>query len=153
MRIYVVGMPAAGKTTLGRKWAAKLKFAFVDLDERIETKAGLTIPQLFAQGGEALFRVWEAKVLRQTADYQRVLITTGGGAPAFADNMAWMKTHGLTVFLDVPLPELVRRLLADASERPLFAHQDEATLIQTLQERYAQRLPFYQQAHLRVVPR
>ncbi|KAA9340318.1 shikimate kinase [Adhaeribacter soli] len=148
MHIYLIGMPGAGKTTLGRQLAATLNLPFIDLDEAIEKQAGLTIPQLFEQKGEAYFRQLESEVLKTVSDSaERLVIATGGGTPCFSDNMAFMNKNGTTVYLRTEPDVLVQRLLnQELSQRPLLKGKSETELLAYLTQTITARQPFYLQA-------
>lgn len=153
--IYLVGMPGSGKTATGKRLAKATGLAFADLDARIAEHAQMPVPEIFARYGEEYFRKLESEQLRQTAGWQRHIIATGGGTPCFLGNMAWMNRHGLTLFLDVPLDELVRRLTANAQaqqKRPLFAGKSVDELTESLSAMLQTRLPFYETACFRLLP-
>ena len=99
MKIYLVGFMGCGKSTYGKKLAGKLKYSSVDLDKLVEEKAGKTVYEIFESEGEDAFRKLEAEALRETADLDNCVIATGGGAPAYWENMAWMNENGKAVFL------------------------------------------------------
>ncbi len=153
--IYLVGMPGSGKTATGKRLAKATGFAFADLDACLVEHEQMPVAEIFARHGEEYFRQLESGQLRQTARWQRHIIATGGGTPCFLDNMAWMNRHGLTLFLDVPLAELVRRLTANAQaqqKRPLFAGKSVDELALSLSAMLQTRLPFYETARFRLLP-
>ena len=155
--LYLIGLPGSGKTTLGRQLAAHYGRAFLDLDAAIVAEAGRSIPEIFAQEGEAGFRAREAAALRAVAAQPGppLVVATGGGAPCFLDNVAVLRGSGFLLWLDVPLPELVRRLGRSRTSRPLLAAAigPGATPAQALSDHLhrtlATRERFYAQAHLR----
>lgn len=150
MLIYLIGMPGAGKTTCGQSWSKQLGYKFYDLDVFIETVEGSTINRLFAQKGEQYFRQLEHDTLRQISQGTHRLIATGGGTPCFFDNIAFMKSKGLVIFLDPPLSHIHSRLQKQ-SQRPLFEQvTSPEQLFQTIDKLYQQRLPYYTQANLRL---
>lgn len=134
-------MPGAGKTTLGRGLAALYGLPFRDLDEEIVARNGRSIPDIFARHGEIYFRELEAATLRAVVgEHERLVLATGGGTPCFHQNADFLNQHGLTLWLDVPVEELLGRLRHAAATRPLLAALPgaealEARLRQTLDER------------------
>jgi shikimate kinase len=147
--IILVGMMSSGKTTLGKKLAKLLSYRFVDLDKLIENSENMSIPEIFAQKGEAYFRSIESKILKQTLPNKRVVIATGGGAPCFFDNMDYIKTIGISIFLDVPAYELAERITNHGKDdRPMLSGVTD--LAQELQLKINDRRPFYERADLKI---
>ncbi|RZK63140.1 MAG: shikimate kinase [Hymenobacter sp.] len=154
--LYLIGLPGSGKTTIGRRLAAHLGWEFRDLDVDIAAQSGQTIPEIFAAEGEAGFRQREAAALRAVAlrPGPPLVLATGGGTPCFHDNLAVLHQTGFTLWLDVPVPELVRRLAHSHSTRPLLAASEpsetpEKVLFDRLSRTLAAREWFYAQARLR----
>ncbi|MEZ0539674.1 shikimate kinase [Fibrella arboris] len=155
--IYLIGMPSSGKTTLGKRLARALHYHFVDTDRLITREEGRSVADIFAQEGEAYFREAEARVLRTIKSGASLVVATGGGMPCFHDNMTYIRQTGISVFLNVSPEVLAQRMIthvqqfpADAQERPLFKPND-LDLLDTLRQKYAQRLPIYQQADIRIM--
>ncbi len=148
MLLFLVGMMGSGKSTLGRQLARRLGYAFVDLDDYIEEREGSTIAQLFEQEGQDRFREKEREALEAVVlHYGKAVIATGGGAPCFFDNMCFINRHGESVFLDVPVEEIVNRLAAsDLALRPLLAGKTEAELKAFVDTALNTRRQFYEQA-------
>ncbi len=141
-------MPGSGKTTLGKGLAAHLMVDFIDLDVEIENAEQKSIPEIFNQQGEDHFRMVESRLLREWASGTRSFImATGGGAPCFFNGMETINKSGLSVFLDVPISELIERVKIN-QERPLLQSMDEFALKEKLQSLRDQRLTCYQQAGL-----
>lgn len=150
MRIFLIGMMAAGKTTYGRQLAQALKLPFIDLDTTIEEQTGQTIPELFAVS-EQHFRAKESEALQQQVDLNAAFVmATGGGTPCYGANLELMQQHGPVVFLFTPLETVAERLKKEQAKRPLVAQLSEMEIAGWLQEKYQQRLPFYLQAQVAV---
>lgn len=151
-RIYLIGMPGCGKSTLGKQLAEKLNLKFIDLDDAIEAEIGTTIKEYFAHQGEGNFRIQEREVLRSiSAIDDGFVMATGGGAPCFHFNMDFMQDHGITVFLDVTPGDLALRLMEDGLEkRPLFQSYDHQDLIQELRNMKEKREPYYNEAEVKI---
>jgi shikimate kinase len=148
MKIFLIGLPGSGKSTLGKEIAASLQIPFVDLDAEIEGTAGKDIKTIFKEKGEDYFRHVESDCLRQwTASARDFVMATGGGAPCFFDNMANLNKSGTTVFLDVPPAEVVRRInRTERAERPLLGRVHHDELKDHVQRMRTLRLSFYSQA-------
>lgn len=148
MRIYLIGFMGSGKSYTGKRLAHLCSFPFVDLDAYIEEKAGMPIPQIFEADGEDGFRIREQQALHETLEWPNAIISTGGGAPCFFDNMEWMKQHGLVVYLEASSQVLSHRLGSEMQHRPLLQGQTPETLVGFIEERIAQRRAWYEQAHV-----
>jgi len=136
----------SGKSTLGRKLAATLNLAFIDLDTFLEEKYFRTIPQIFAEEGEAGFRKKEQNVLHEVSAFDHVIVATGGGAPCFFDNMEVMNNTGFCIFLDVDTASLVSRLIHAKTERPIIKGKSPEELHLFIEEMMLKRRPFYEKA-------
>lgn len=148
MKVYLIGFMGSGKSFLGRQLASQLELDFLDLDEQIEKKAGMAISQIFERHGEDHFRELEQTVLQETKESARTIISTGGGAPCFFDNMEWMNQQGLTIYLQTTPTLLADRLQSEMAHRPLLAHLSTTELIQFIEDKVASRTDFYEQAHI-----
>ena len=149
-KIYLIGMPGAGKTTLGRSLATLVSLPFYDLDKQIEKAEGLSVAEIFTSKGEDHFRTTEAKVLRNLIESpEPFILSTGGGTPCFYENMNLLCRTGLTVFLDPPI-EIIERRLASSRNRPLLQAAPEIPLLEKLTLLKQKRLSYYAQASLRI---
>ena len=146
--IVLVGMMGSGKSATGRKLANRLGMPFVDADTEIETAAGMTIPEIFAQRGEAEFRDGERRVIgRILATRAPLVLATGGGAFMNAETRQRVKELGISVWLKAE-PEVLLRRVRKRSNRPLLQTADpEATLRRMLGERE----PIYALADLTIL--
>ena len=124
VRIFLTGYMGAGKTTLGKAFARQMDIPFVDLDWYIEERFHKTVGELFTERGETGFRELERNMLHEVAEFENVVISTGGGAPCFFDNMDFMNRTGKTVFLDVHPDVLFRRLRVAKQQRPILQGKD-----------------------------
>jgi shikimate kinase len=144
--IFLIGFMASGKTRVGKLLAARLGWAFVDLDELVVAAAGATIPEIFARDGEAAFRQHESEAVRAAAARPRTVIATGGGAACREENITAMLGAGRVVALEVSPEEAVRRAGATSGRPLLDGKSDPVGAARSL---LAAREPFYARAHLR----
>ena len=143
-------MLGSGKTTLGKQLAAHMNIPFVDMDWEITKKENNSVQEIFAEKGEDYFRKIEAEVLSElAATKDSLIIGTGGGAPCFHQGIDVINHAGFSIFLDVPVEELVSRL-AKATDRPLLNTEDDDEKAKRIQELRARRLPVYQRAHVTI---
>jgi len=118
--VFLYGPPASGKTTLGKRLAEALKVPFVDLDAAIVDAAGKSIPEIFAQEGEAAFRDRESKTLESVIAGEAPIVSLGGGTLLRPENRALCEAKGTVICLDAPNEEeLARRIYAAKGSRPL----------------------------------
>ena len=148
--IVLVGMMGVGKSSVGRRLAARLSIPFVDADSEIEKAAGMTIPEIFARHGEAYFRSGEARVLARLLESGPQVLATGGGAFMNDDTRALVKLKGVSVWLHADFDVLMRRTSKRRSDRPLLQSEDPG---ETLRRLLAEREPTYALADLTVQSR
>jgi shikimate kinase len=147
MRIYLIGFMGSGKTTLGKRLARRLEYAFVDLDHELEESEGVSIPELFRIHGEAHFRQLERKALHATGKLERVVVSTGGGTPCFFDNMDFILEHGVSVYLRMSHLSLAHRLENAFVKRPLVENLYGEELVNFIEKKLREREPYYLRAH------
>jgi shikimate kinase len=145
--IVLVGMMGVGKSSIGRRLAARLGVPFVDADAEIEKAAGMSIADIFARHGEADFRSGEARVIARLLDGGPQVLATGGGAVMNADTGAAIKAKGVSIWLSAEFDVLMRRINKRKNDRPLLQTADPAA---TLRELLVAREPVYAQADLTV---
>lgn len=141
MRVFLVGPPGAGKSTVGRHLAAQLQADFFDLDEVIQERAGADIPWIFDVEGESGFRDRESAVVNDLASRDNIVIATGGGVVLRPENRAVISSGSTVVYLAASLSTLVHRT-AGKKKRPLLVGKD---VRQVLQEIMAIREPLYRE--------
>ena len=132
-KIVIIGMPGSGKTTLGRMLAEELNIKFFDMDEYIVEKTGRTTIQLF-ENGEEYFRDIESETCKELAQYDNILISTGGGVIKRKANIDVLNEEGLIIFIDRPVENILGDV--DVSFRPLLKDGKEK-LLKLYDERYA----------------
>lgn len=132
--IVLIGMPSAGKTTIGKMLEEKLGKEFFDLDDMIIAKAGKSIPEIFQESGEAGFRAIETKVAIEASKMNNKIIATGGGVVKHKVNMDFLRLNGITIFIDRDIDKLI----SSDPNRPLSSSK------QALQQMYKERYPLYQ---------
>ena len=116
MRIYLIGLPASGKSTVGKELSKAIKYEFVDLDKYIEEKNNMTIPDMF-NISEDYFRDKETEALKDMMNKDDVVISCGGGIVEKETNKEFM--DGKIIFLEASLKEIEYRLNIDSNKRPL----------------------------------
>ena len=137
--LYLVGMMGAGKSTVGRTLARRLKLRFVDSDQEIEARCGVKIPVIFEIEGEAGFRGREAQAIAELTLLDGIVLATGGGVVLAAESRELLAARGTVVYLRATPEHLYERVRQDRN-RPLLATADP---LARLRELYAQRDPLY----------
>jgi len=139
--IFLVGLMGAGKTTIGKLLAKRLKKTFVDTDHELELRTGVKIPLIFELEGEAGFREREAALIRELTQRQDIILATGGGAILREENRVALSQNGIVVYLNAKVEDLWHRTQHDKN-RPLLQTADPKA---KLTELYAQRDPLYRE--------
>lgn len=146
-RIFLIGMPAAGKTTLGTAVARiRPQWRIVDTDMLIEKAEGMSVRDIFATKGEEYFRDLEMQTIREISKAEgNLIICPGGGAPCQAQVMEMMLSSGTVVWLDAPDARLAERVMMQPGQRPLLENAgDTLAALKALREK---REPYYRRAH------
>ncbi len=148
MRVYLTGFMGSGKSTVGRRLAHRLGSQFLDLDQEIERRAGMTVREIFERLGEPAFRQMEHEALLATAEYPNVadvVVATGGGTVTFEANARWIGRQGIAVWVNPAFATIVARIGGlGKHDRPLFRDEAQALAL------YRERLPAYRKADLTV---
>lgn len=145
-RIFLIGFMGSGKSTLGSRLARKMGYAFVDMDHLIAETAEMSIPEIFSEHGESIFRKWEHDILLELCEKEKIIISTGGGAPCHGDMMDIMNARGTTLYLKLSPTALKDRLIKSKTERPLIAGKNEEELLAFIQSKLAEREAYYSRA-------
>ena len=147
--IVLIGMMGAGKSTIGRRMAARLRLPFVDADTEIETAAGMSIPDIFETHGEPHFRDGEARVIARLLDGGPAVVATGGGAFMREETRARIRDKAVSIWLKADA-EIIMKRVRRRSDRPLLQNADlEGTVSRLLGERE----PVYGTADLIILSR
>jgi len=147
--IVLVGMMGAGKTTVGRRLAARLGRHFVDSDEEVEKAANMSISEIFAAHGEADFRAGEARVIARLLRDEGIVLGTGGGAFINPETRALIKADSISVWIKAELDLLFQRV-SRRSNRPLLKTANPRETLKSLIEA---RYPVYAEADVTIVSR
>jgi shikimate kinase len=146
MNIVLIGFRGTGKTVVGKKLAQRLGRAFIDADEYLEQKAGRSIAQIFAEGGEAAFREMEREVIQGLSNRDGIILAAGGGAVLDERNVENLKKNGHIFLLEADVDTIERRLASDEktdSQRPPLTDKSFKEEIKSLLEF---RRPYYERA-------
>ena len=143
--IFLIGLMGAGKTTHGKQLAALLQRDFIDSDQLICQRTGVSISTIFELEGEGGFRKREAAIIDELTRRHPIILATGGGAVLSPDNRHWLHTRGMVIYLHAT-PEILYRRIQYDKNRPLLQVANPLDKLQTL---YQQRDPLYREtAHL-----
>lgn len=147
--VVLVGMMGAGKSSVGRRLAARLGIPFVDADVEIEKAAGMSISEIFANHGELYFRAGETRVIARLLEGGPQVLATGGGAFMNADTRVAIRAKGISVWLRATL-EVLNRRIKRRGDRPLLKSADP---LETLRKLLDERNPTYAEADITVESR
>ena len=138
-----------GKTTMGKKISKNSDIPFVDLDRQLVEHSKMSIADFFASHGEDSFRDLESQLLKTIPADKAVIVSTGGGTPCFHDNMDWMNSTGITVYLKLPPKALLKRLSdKEGVKRPLLQGKSDEELLEFISETLSRREEYYNKAAL-----
>ena len=149
-KYFLVGMPASGKSTIGKVIARQFNMKFIDLDEVIFENEGMAITDIFKIEGENYFRELERKyLLNQIKRKDGFVLATGGGVPCFFENMSLMNKNGITIFLNVSVDDLFNKLSKKGTQkRPLLKNLSNDDLYLELENKLSDRKSYYEQSKI-----
>jgi shikimate kinase len=147
MKLFLIGLPGSGKSTLAKELSKKLSYSLIDTDQIICKKEGTTIEEIFNKKGENYFRKLESDTLKELVKTEHAVISTGGGTPCFFDNMEVINQKGLSIFLNIPIKDITKRLIESHDQnRPLIKGKNQEQIEKFLEEKLQERLPYYSKA-------
>ena len=150
MKLFLVGYAGSGKSTLARSLSRRLACRFVDTDKRVEQMVGATIADIFFYEGEEYFRRSERDALEDVVrGDENLIIATGGGLPTWGDNMEWMNSRGVTIYLRRSAEQILGRLSEfGRQKRPLFRGKSDEELLEFMHQQMAEREVYYAKAQI-----
>jgi shikimate kinase len=147
-RIYIIGLPGVGKTTLTKELASRLNMPFVDLDKYIEETQDQPIEDIFKAAGEDMFRNIEAHALRSYSQLnQSFVMACGGGTPCYSKNVEYMNTNGISLYYTQSIDTISKQLTNDSNIRPLLKNIPADDLPVYLNKLLKNREPYYMKAN------
>jgi|ERR1051326_9169529 shikimate kinase len=146
MKIFLLGYMGSGKSTIGKELAEKLKMDFIDFDTYIETKEKKSVSEIFEKEGEEKFRELEKKHLNEIIKKDNAVISLGGGTPCFNNNIETINKNGISIYLQMSVNALVKRLINAKRKRPLIKEMNEVDLKFFIATNLEKRISFYNQA-------
>lgn len=148
--VFLIGYMGCGKTTLGEVLARQMGMRFIDLDDYIETRQGMSIVEIFSELGEERFREMETEALQDVASMTDVIVGCGGGTPCHGDNMELMNSAGTTIWLTTSPERITARLLLSDQKmkRPKINTLSNDEVLPLVEKELQERAPYYAQAQL-----
>ena len=145
MILFLVGYAGSGKTTMAKRLGRRLGCAVIDTDKRVERQEGASIADIFYYQGEEYFRCAERRALESIEhDGVNAIVATGGGLPTWGDNMAWMREHGVSIYLRRSAEQILSRLSDYGREkRPLFRGKSDKELLEFMRKQMCEREKYY----------
>jgi shikimate kinase len=128
MRYFIIGYKNSGKTSIGKKLAKQLKMEFIDLDDVIEERERKSIPNLYTELGDELFRIKEWEALKEVVNKDNLIVSLGGGTPCHCDNMNLIEKFGEVIYIHLDNDTLVSRLKDATKDRPIVLNKSDEEL-------------------------
>ena len=146
MIIFLIGFMGSGKSTTGKQLAKRLGYTFVDTDNLIVERLGMSVNEIFDRLGEKTFRKNETRLLNELILKNNLVVSTGGGLPCYGNNMDLMNLHGQSVYLKVSSSALHDRLSSRKNKRPLIKDLSDAELMAFIENKLYEREEYYNRA-------
>jgi len=147
MKIVLLGYMASGKSAVGKALAQKKSMQFIDLDDFIEKKENLSIPEIFENKGEIYFRIKEGDYLLELLNSEKdMIISLGGGTPCYGNNLDFIKNNSFSIYLKASIDTIFNRLRDETSQRPLVSTIGKKNLKEYIAKHLFERNPFYEKA-------
>jgi shikimate kinase len=145
-KIYLIGYMASGKSKLGKELSGMTGLAFIDLDEVFEERYRIGIVDFFDKYGDSVFRQIEHQLLLKTESLDNTIIATGGGTPCSEENIRFIKAHGISIYIQMDIVDLVARLRSVKRKRPLLKNIPVEDLEKFVRNQMKEREPYYLRA-------
>ena len=148
MKIVLLGYMASGKSSIGKRLSKKLSMKFLDLDDYIIEKEGMSISKIFELKGEVYFRNIESKYLKEILDKEEdFILALGGGTPCYANNMDTINNADtISIYLQGSTPTMIERLIRKKAKRPLIASLGDDKIPEFVAKHLFERRPYYEKA-------
>lgn len=147
--IFLLGLPASGKSTLGKRLSERMGRGYLDTDDWIVQREGMSVSDIFLTKGALYFRSCEAEAIGYLAEIMHpMVVATGGGLPCYHNNMERMNALGTTIYLDVKLDLLAKRILPKG--RPMFENVSKEDIQKRLNRLRSERDSIYNQSQHRL---
>jgi shikimate kinase len=150
MRLYIIGMPASGKSLLGKQLALSLNLRYIDLDIQLEKTEGCYIRDIISNKGHQYFREKERDCLHTILNEQHIVVSCGGGTPMFFDNIDKMKKSGIVIWLNADLSLISKRIKQNITRRPLFSELNDKEIDAKVRELYQEREKKYKLSDIKI---
>jgi shikimate kinase len=150
MRLYIIGMPASGKSLLGKQLALSLNLKYIDLDNQLEKTEGCYVRDIIANKGYQYFREKERDCLQTILNERHIVVSCGGGTPMFYDNIEKMKKSGIVIWLNADLRLISKRIKQNITRRPLFSELKDAEIDAKVRELYQEREKKYKLSDIKI---
>ncbi len=140
----------SGKSTFGKKLAKAMQLPFIDLDKEIEKKAKCSVSDIFKYLGEETFREMESETLKSFEHEQNFVMATGGGTPCYFDNLKYIHSQGISIYIELDTKSIYNRLSNAKNIRPTIKGKKEEELLAFIEQTFEKRKHIYEQANYKV---